>query len=84
MSPTLTNLLVRLWRLTALGIAAWMLHHEALPPIQSHHPIELSRARAFFPTATTLVPQTGGATLAKDAEDSALGLLVTTSPAADG
>jgi NosR/NirI family transcriptional regulator, nitrous oxide reductase regulator len=84
MSATLTNLLVRLWRLTALGIAAWMLHRRALPPIQSHHPIELSKARAFFPAATTLEPQTGGAMLAKDADDNALGLLVTTSPAADG
>ena len=84
MSSNPTTLLVRLWRLAALGLAAWMLHRQAAPPIQSEHPIGLSTALAFFPSATTLVPQAEGALLAKDADDGALGLLVTTSPAADG
>ncbi|MEI6872470.1 MAG: FMN-binding protein, partial [Verrucomicrobiota bacterium] len=84
MPQKLTSFLVKLWRLGALALAAWLLHHQAKTPRETATNIDISAARAFFPATATLVPQAGGAVVAEDTEGHSLGLLVTTSPAADG
>ena len=80
----LTSFLVKLWRLGALALAAWLLHHGAKVPGEVGTNISISAARAFFPATAALVPQASGGVAAEDADGNHLGLLVTTSPAADG
>jgi thiamine biosynthesis lipoprotein ApbE/Na+-translocating ferredoxin:NAD+ oxidoreductase RnfG subunit len=71
----------RVWRLLALAGAAWLLHSAPNRPVP---PLSLEDARAFFPTAALLVARTDGALAAEDEAGQSLGLLVTTSPEADG
>jgi NosR/NirI family nitrous oxide reductase transcriptional regulator len=73
--------LARVWRLCALALAAWLLHaapHRPTPPLS------LEDARAFFPAATRLVTRNDGALAVQDEAGRSLGVLVTTSPEADG
>ncbi len=73
--------LARLWRLLALACAAWLLHSA---PNRPAPPLALEDALAFFPTAARLLPRADGAVAAQDEAGQSLGLLVTTSPEADG
>lgn len=71
----------RVWRLLALGLAAWLLQAT---PHKLATLLSLEDARAFFPTAAQLLPRSDGAVDARDDTGQSLGLLVTTSPEADG
>lgn len=83
MSPRLSNLLVRVWRLAALAAAALLLHRAAVPLNSGSAKISLSGAREFFPSAERLTVEASGAATVRDGDNETLGMVVTTSPDAD-
>ncbi len=83
MSPRLSNLLVRVWRLAALAAAALLLHRAAVPLNSGSAKISLAGAREFFPSAARLHMEPSGAATVRDGDNETLGMVVTTSPEAD-
>ncbi len=84
--PRPSQLLLRLWRLTAIAVAAWLIHFSAARLDSSGAAlISLDEARAYFPTAARLSSRDarrGGHTVL-DAAGHALGYVLTTSPQTD-
>ncbi|MDB6025294.1 MAG: ApbE family lipoprotein, partial [Verrucomicrobiales bacterium] len=79
--------ILRLWRLVALGLAAWLLHSAAQKneaPSRTSS-ISLDRARSFFPQATrvTASEQEKGGDGVFDQGGHLIGYLVETSPESD-
>ncbi len=76
---------LRLWRLAALGLAAWLIHLSAARLDSGDAIISLGEARAYFPTAARLSPRDarrGGQTVF-DSSGTSLGYVVATSPETD-
>ena len=77
-SPSLTPILLRLWRLGALIAAAWLLNIAWRSHSQPAASITLEQARRFFPEATRIDSRH-----VSSASGKVLGSLLTTSPESD-
>jgi thiamine biosynthesis lipoprotein ApbE len=83
--PNASQTALRLWRLAALAVAAWLIHFSAARLDSGDAIISLGEARAYFPAAARLSPRDskrGGQTVF-DSSGTSLGYVVTTSPETD-
>jgi len=74
---------LRLWRLLALTVAAWLLQVTAPSPDSALAHLTLADAQAFFPEAVALKPGPHATLLVRDKYGNKLGVLVTTQPEAE-
>ncbi len=74
--------LAKMWRLTLLAVAVWLIRQHAAPPEAA--PLPLDRVKDYFPGAASIsAPDASGIQTLTDGSGLRLGFVLQTSPASD-